>query len=502
MAKLLITITPPTPNGDLHIGHIAGPFLAADVYARAQRQRSHECTLVSYSDDYQSYMLRKGIEMDRDPQKLALENSGKIRESLAKVGIAIDHWMLPYGNRFFKDAVQETYDAAVAADAVYSKVSQEPYCAHCDKWGYEAFGRGLCNHCGVDSDASQCEGCAHTPDAAKMTAFRCKLCAGPMQWKPVQREFLAMSKFAPHFQALHGQGATRSSMNQFLREEFAMGFEDWGITRPHDGGLDLLDDGSRRVHTWAMGLSGYFAAFKEFLVTVKNAPWEYDEYCKSGQGRMVHFLGYDCAYSHMLVYPALLKTMSGYRMGQWFYTNQFLTLNGKNLSTSRNHAIWARDLVDQACRDSARLYLAAVSPEQGEGDFNVEKFQAWRTDVFNEIEPKLAAAAAREREQGHALHLDPADHSIVNAFASRWFECTSLERFSMRALANLTLDVINVARDRQALGKPVLPFVALIGAIGAPLIPDLSATLLARCKASETEVIERLLFDSAAEYAI
>jgi methionyl-tRNA synthetase len=90
MTKYIVTITPPTPNGDLHIGHISGPFLAADVFTRAQRQKGHECVLVSYSDDYQSYMLRKGMETNTDPVVLARRNTDRIEQSLAAVDIRVD----------------------------------------------------------------------------------------------------------------------------------------------------------------------------------------------------------------------------------------------------------------------------------------------------------------------------------------------------------------------------------------------------------------------------
>lgn len=82
MSKFIITITPPTPNGDLHIGHLAGPFLSADVFTRAQRQKGHDCVLVSYSDDYQSYMLRRGLEQGRDPVAIGEDNTRKIKISL------------------------------------------------------------------------------------------------------------------------------------------------------------------------------------------------------------------------------------------------------------------------------------------------------------------------------------------------------------------------------------------------------------------------------------
>src|SRR5471030_1974097 len=112
MSRFLVTITPPTPNGDLHIGHIAGPFLAADIFTRAQRQHGHDGVLVSYSDDYQSYMLRRGIELDRNHQTLAEENTQKIRESLQLVGIQVDSWIQSRHNTFFHESVTEVYQAA------------------------------------------------------------------------------------------------------------------------------------------------------------------------------------------------------------------------------------------------------------------------------------------------------------------------------------------------------------------------------------------------------
>ncbi|MCF5284232.1 class I tRNA ligase family protein, partial [Pseudomonas syringae] len=190
MSKFIVTITPPTPNGDLHIGHIAGPFLAADVFTRVQRQRGHECVLVSYSDDYQSYMLRKGLELGVDPVELARRNSDRIEASLAAINIQPDNWMRPHDNPWFAEAVGEVFGALRDAGAIECRDSSEPYCPDCDVWGYEAFARGNCNYCGAESDASQCENCAQAPDAELMTDLRCKLCSQPSQWKNAHRAFL------------------------------------------------------------------------------------------------------------------------------------------------------------------------------------------------------------------------------------------------------------------------------------------------------------------------
>jgi methionyl-tRNA synthetase len=194
--------------------------------------------------------------------------------------------------------------------------------------------------------------------------------------------------------------------------------------------------------------------------------------------------------------------MHGYRMRQTFYTNQFLTLNGKNLSTSRNYAIWARDLVADACTDSARFYLALIAPEQDTDDFDVEKFAAWREETFNEVLVKLAAQAERERIEGDTLKMSSADASAIKIFVTRWFEVTSVDHFTMKGLAVLLSDVINAARDRQLLGKRILPFMGLIGAIGAPVFPELAKQILRYCRFTENEVFHQLVYVSAVEYEI
>lgn len=218
MTKIIVTITPPTPNGDLHIGHLAGPFLSADVFTRVQRQQGNDCVLVSYSDDYQSYMIRKGLEVSRDPIELARENTGKIKSTLAAANIAVDHWMQPFDNKYFADSAREVFDAAVASGRVHKRTTDEPYCKQCNRWGYEAFGRGRCNYCGSDSDASQCEECAYPPDAARMEQFSCKLCRTPFEWRPVERSYLDVASGVPKLDALFRHRAIRLPMNRWAEE--------------------------------------------------------------------------------------------------------------------------------------------------------------------------------------------------------------------------------------------------------------------------------------------
>lgn len=499
MAKFIVTITPPTPNGDLHIGHIAGPFLGADVFTRVQRQRGHDCVLLSYSDDYQSYMLRKGLEQGVDPIELARRNTDRIEASLAAVNIQPDNWMRPYDNPWFHQAVSEVFDKLQTAGAIEFRDSDEPYCAECDTWGYEAFARGLCNYCGHDSDPSQCENCAQAPDAALMSGLYCKLCHKAPALESTHRAFLKLADFKPVLRDTLLGRQWREPLNAWLRDTLEH-LHDWGVTRPHDGGLDLAADGSCRVHTWFMGLAGYIAAFREYAERIGN-PELFNQYWRSGQGTLVNFLGFDCVFSHCIVYPAQLAAHDGLRVRQHFVPNQFLKLDGLNLSTSRNHAIWVADLAREACPDSARLYLASIAPEQSEGDFRLAQFQAWRQEVFGEFFPTLLQAGPAQHDHWWSGFCGP-DAGLLEALRLQWCKASELKQFSIQHMAQVLLDAIAIARTRLAEGRPVSHFAALIAVIGKSLIPDTAAHLLTAYGLPEARITATVLTGPAADYSI
>ncbi|WP_122428804.1 methionine--tRNA ligase [Pseudomonas viridiflava] len=499
MTKFIVTITPPTPNGDLHIGHIAGPFLAADVFTRVQRQRGQDCVLLSYSDDYQSYMLRKGLETGIDPVELANRNSDRIEASLAAINIQPDNWMRPYDNHWFAEAVAEVFGKVRDAGLIEFRDSSEPYCPDCDVWGYEAFARGNCNYCGVESDASQCENCAQAPDAQLMTGLHCKLCKQPSQWKTAHRAFLKLAACKPALRDRLLDRQWRSPLNAWLRDTLEH-IHDWGVTRPQDGGLDLQADGSCRVHTWFMGLPGYMAAFREYADRI-GRPELFRQYWQSGQGTLVHFLGFDCVFSHAVVYPAQLSVMDGIRVQQRFVPNQFLKLDGLNLSTSRNHAIWVGDLAREACADSARLYLASIAPEESEGDFRLQHFLQWRAEVFGAVFPALLATGA-QNDTSWWSGVCGADAGLLEALRLQWSKACEPNHFSMKGMAQVLLDVIAITRTRLAEGRPVSHLAAFIAVIGKALIPEMSARIVAAFNLPEARVNATVMSGSAAEYSI
>jgi len=474
MARMIVTITPPTPNGDLHIGHLAGPFLSADVFTRIQRQQGHECILVSYSDDYQSYLIRKGLETFQSVTDLAEQNTDRIEATLEATGIAVDHWMRPRLNPYYHRAAADIHAAAVKVGAISRKISSEPYCPTCHTWGYEAFGRGNCNYCGTDSDASQCEKCAFPPIAAKMTEFHCKLCLGPFEWRSVEREFLDMARYEPYLRELFARQSIRAPLCDWPEIILRDGPAEWAITRPDEAGLDLHGDASRRLHTWFLGLAGYMGAVREYADLTPAQPGLYEQFWERGDTRLVHFLGHDCAYSHMVVYPSLLSNFGNSVPRPQFYPNQFLKLDGKNLSTSRNHAIWGKDLVRSYHRDGVRLYLASIAPETAESDFRIETFKSWYKTEFDGTLRRLIKAARAERSDGPIPENATDDVLLLQTAQAQWRVAASPDTFSMRALARVVLDLIAAGNDRLTNERPVSRIVDMIGHCGTALLPTIS----------------------------
>jgi methionyl-tRNA synthetase len=426
-------------------------------------------------------MHRKELETGRARIQLATENTSRMKQTLESAHIQIDHWLEPFGNSYFEGAAREVYDSALRGEAIIRRTSEEPFCPACRTWGYEAFGRGRCNYCGSDSDASQCEKCAFPPDAALMKSFACKMCSGPFEWRPVERQVLLVGRYESYLRNLYRQAPIRPPMQEWTVRVLATGPKGWPITRPDEAGLDLMQDGSCRLHTWFLGLAGYMATLREYADVVAGKPELYAQFWSSPGAKLVHFLGYDCAYSHMVVYPILLSHLERAPTQLQFYPNQFLKLDGLNLSTSRNHAIWIRDLVSDYAPDAVRLYLASLAPETGEGDFQVNAFKRWYQEVFLDELGALLQRARNEKRETLPGEDDEAAEALLLSVQERWRTAASIETFSMRALAHLVFDLISIGQQRRLNGAPVGPVVDMIRTFGGALLPDLAERYDVEC---------------------
>ncbi|RYE54320.1 MAG: methionine--tRNA ligase, partial [Sphingobacteriales bacterium] len=272
MSKYIITVAPPTPNGNLHLGHIAGPFLAADVFNKVMRLLKHETIFVCYSDDYQDYVVRKSLENSIDRFDWATKFADQIGATLEKTEIALDWFMKAYNNPYFKESVKFFYENACAKDNISTVNTSVPYSLEDDVYGYEAFARGTCNYCGAESDPSQCEECANSPNIEKMGELVSIISKKPMVFVEKEREFFKLGNYTDFLERLYRTSFARIELKEFVSNAIENCNLDWFIDRPDGNGIELTLHGTQKIiHTWFSGMAGYYAATQEYSESIGNS---------------------------------------------------------------------------------------------------------------------------------------------------------------------------------------------------------------------------------------
>lgn len=477
MSKILVTISPPTPNGGLHLGHLAGPFLSADVFARTQKLLGNDVVLLSYSDDYQSYLSRKARELREDEETTCARFSMEIEATLARSEIHLDHFLHARNNKTFIAAVSR-YLTLLDDQGLLKKERQSvPYCQHCDLFGYEAFARGKCDNCGNPSDASQCEVCASAPDAKAMDSLVCTQCQKPMGWRDEEPYVFNLGHFRLYLKEYYEGVTKRPQLTEFLERNLAKDTLDWPVTRPGESGIRVPWQGGQIAHTWFSGLAGYRAAFEEYAQKV-GRPELVGEYWHDPDTIFAHFLGFDCSFSHTLVYRAILSVTETPPETVHYYTNAFLELNGKDFSTSRGHAIWVNEALDRVSADTLRLYLAALAPENARRNFITEDFDGWWPAYEEESCHLLSAMAVAKTEFAEE------DFTTLELLKRRWLTHASPDKFSMCGMAKVLLDLWQLIQNARRTKKNVNLLASAYATMAAPLQPNLSLRLFEQSELS------------------
>lgn len=505
--RILVTITPPTPNGGIHLGHLAGPFLAADVFARAQRQRGHETLLVCYSDDYQSYLARKARELGEPAAEVSARFADDIEASLALAGVQMDGFMRARANPVFQRVVAEHFELLRERGAISRERRPVAFCGHCQLHGYEAYARGHCNLCGALSDASQCESCAGAPAVEQMRGLFCTQCKRPSEWREEERLVLDLGRFRETLGELHAATPMRPPLQDFIARTLQQEDLRWPISRPHEHGIPVQIDGREELlHTWFSGLAGYRACSEE-IAARRGQPELVDRYWASPDTVFAHFLGFDCSFSHAVVYRAILSALPEAPRRAHFYTNAFLKLDNEDFSTSRGHAIWARDLLQTVSADLLRQYLCSVAPETEACNFSSADFARWQPLAEQRLAELLAAAEQAGGRDLDAPVLDEdggaALQAPLAALRKRWLAATALDSFSVRALAATVDAALDLALLRCGIGAADqgLALAALAGFARATM-PALSDRLLQALGLSAAQLEGWLLDEQAPPSAL
>ena len=379
--KILVSVAWPYANGDLHLGHIAGAYLPADIFARFHRMRGNDVLMVSGADTHGTPITVRAEEEGITPREVIDRYQPRQIEAFLKLGVTFDlftetdtenHWAV----------TQDIFKTHLAQGYIYLDTTQQLYCVACAKWLADRYVEGECPFCGYDgARGDQCDNCGRIYDAITLLRPRCKYCGGTqIEIRSTQHFFLDLAKLNDPLLAWLNDGQKGhwrpSVMNQTrarlesrdLRGRPITRDIQWGVTIPVPGFED------KRIYVWYDAVIGYLSASIEWASLTGQADawkaWWHDP-----AARTYYFIGKDNIEFHALIWPAILI---GYGQGLNLPfdvpANEYLNVEGRKLSKSRR---WVIEMLDGLTRydpDPWRYALAANLPETQDINFTWEDF--------------------------------------------------------------------------------------------------------------------------------
>jgi methionyl-tRNA synthetase len=369
MAEQLVVLVPrPNANGDLHLGHLSGPFLAADVFTRYARAAGRQVLFGSGVQDTQTYVVTTAHRLGIGPRELAACSTNEVATTLDLMGIAVDGFVVSCEE--YRRAVLGTLEPLYSAGRLLLRPVPLPYLEHTGEYLVDAYVRGSCPVCLIENSAGLCENCGHPIPAGELVGPWSPLYPDqPVRLREVPILVLPLGEYRDQLHDHLGrcEAGMRPHMIQAIREIMSRPLADLPITQPGSWGIPApfpeVPGQVINPMVEAVGWSMYGAALS---AEHRGRPLSArDELWLPGAGsRVVYFHGFDNLYAFAIAGVALLLAHDGrYALPEWFITNELYELDNEKFSTSRGHAVWGRDLVAELPRDLVRYYLALTSPE-------------------------------------------------------------------------------------------------------------------------------------------
>ena len=378
--RFTITAALPYTNGPIHIGHLAGVYVPADIYARYLRLQGHDVAFICGSDEHGVPITIKAKKEGITPQDVVDRYHANIKTSFEDFGISFDNYSRTSAKTHHQTA-SEFFKTLYDKGEFIEEVTEQLYDADANQFLADRFVVGTCPKCGYEeSYGDQCEACGTTHNATDLINPKSAITGATPILKETKHWFLPLDKHESFLKEwiLDGHkadwkpnvyGQCKSWIDEGLRPRAVTRDLDWGIPVPVEGG-----DG-KVLYVWFDAPIGYISSTKEWAQR-QGKDWE--PYWKDKNTTLVHFIGKDNIVFHCIMFPAMLKAQGSYILPKNVPANEFLNLEGQKLSTSKNWAVWLPEYLKDfpEKQDVLRYVLTATAPETKDNDFTWKDFQA------------------------------------------------------------------------------------------------------------------------------
>lgn len=373
--RTLITTALPYANGPVHIGHLAGVYVPADIYARYLRMKGEEVLLIGGSDEHGVPITLKAKNEGVTPQDIVDRYHGIIKKSFEDFGITFDIYSRTTTDTHYKHA-SDIFKTIYDKGKFLEKTNEQYYDEEAKQFLADRYITGICPQCKkAGAYGDQCESCGSSLNATDLIEPKSVISGSKPVLKETKHWYLPLDKYEPFLKEwiLEGHKEWKSNVYGQCKSWLDLGLQPRAVSRDLDWGIPVPVEGAdgKVLYVWFDAPIGYISATKELTDDWKT--WWQDD-----STRLLHFIGKDNIVFHCIVFPSVLKAHGDYILPENVPANEFLNLEGDKISTSRNWAVWLHEYLQEFPdkQDVLRYVLTANAPETKDNDFTWKDFQA------------------------------------------------------------------------------------------------------------------------------
>ena len=453
MADRLVIISPaPTANGDLHVGHLAGPFLAADVCTRYARATGREALYGTGMHFTQNYVVTAARKLGVSPEHLRVRSAEQVERTLGAMGIEVDGFGC-IGDRFTK-MVLDFYDRLHSQGRLKLRTWRFPYLPSTGEYLMDAYVLGGCPFCLATGYAGICESCGLPVAPGDLIDPRSTLYPDePLETREAEILVFPVEEYRAELTAYFARTPMRPHMAQMIEDVMAGPLPDFPITQPTTWGIPapFPEVPGQVIYPhmegmpWSMFTTALAAERRGAVLKTDDELWR-----KESGTTVVYFTGLDATYPFAVVGTAMLTALGEYVVPAQYITNDFYELANEKFSTSRGHVVSGRELAAEVPRDLIRFHLSATSPEFQRTDFTREALM--RVTESRLVRPWNRVAAAVDAWVGRGpLPVSDRSRRSAQRMVERFAGGYGVRRFSLTAIASTMTE--QLARlDQMAAG--------------------------------------------------
>ena len=460
--RFTITSALPYTNGPIHIGHLAGAYLPADIYARYKRLCDNDVAFICGSDEHGVAISIKAKQEGTSVKSIIDKYHNLIKETFQQFGISFDNYSRT-SNLIHHETSKEFFKKLDQDNCFEIKTTQQLYDKSENQFLADRYVMGECPKCGhKDAYGDQCENCGATLSPNDLINPKSKLSGSKPVLKETKHWYLPLGNYEKFLTkwVLEGKkaiwkpnvyGQVKSWLDQGLESRAISRDLDWGIPIPRD------DAKGKVMYVWFDAPIGYISSTKEWAER-ENKNWE--DYWKKPDTKLIHFIGKDNIVFHCIIFPSILKAHGEFILPENVPANEFLNLEGKKISTSNNWAIWLDEYLKdfKNMQDSLRYTLTVNSPENKDNDFTWKDFQSRNNNelvaIFGNFINRIFVLTEKYFDNIIPKYDELDSNQIIKIYDYVSLISHSLDKFKFRDAVNHLIDLARTGNKYLADKEP------------------------------------------------